>query len=203
MAAFAGFQEIKRLSATDRTFWDASFICRLYFRSDVLHERCRHFLYNKLSDAQNCTSSVAIQEAVHAVVLDGLAGRFPGKKWRDIDKIYKQTHDFDLKAESEAARHILQLVRDVKLTVLELRPGAEDLIPCIMRDSHIMTADAFHLATARQHGIPFFVTTDADFTRVTEDIQILCPAKWRPAAELAALNESRRQAAAVQEEESE
>jgi predicted nucleic acid-binding protein len=118
---------------------------------------------NGAEDTLSCISTLALDEAIFALIQLKVAEDHPGRGFWDVyrENAYViQPHLAELRALVD------RLYSDPHIQVVGTEPGFMPRAMDDMEDYALLPRDALHLATMSHHGVDSMVTTDADFLPV-------------------------------------
>jgi predicted nucleic acid-binding protein len=153
-------------------YWDASYSISFYVEAEQYNDECVAFQKRlKAERILSVVSDFVYDELSFFLIRQGLTkeGKRTGQHWLDVKK---SQPDF-----------ISRIMPDVKVKTNELNdmtlwlPTSEQVKEKafqLMSDYSLLPTDAFHIATALEHGINNFATLDEDFLRVDGIIVYTC-----------------------------
>lgn len=144
--------------------WDTSFVVAVFEPTERFHTPCLAFAHRCQTEA--CIPAVSdfvFDEFAFLLIRDGLEaiGRTTGQFWLNVHK-----------SQPEAIATLMPTVQPridtlEGLTVsLPIRNAVKQSAFQLMRHYSLLPTDAYHIATALDHGVRAFASLDEDFLRV-------------------------------------
>jgi predicted nucleic acid-binding protein len=145
-------------------YWDTSFVVAVFEPTEPFHAPCLAFANRCQTEALvPAVSDFVFDEFAFLLVRDALkaVGRAKGQFWLDVHK--SQPH-----AVAKAMPTIQPRIDTLEGMVVSL-PIRDSVMKSAFQLMHrysLLPTDAYHLATAMDHGVHAFASLDEDFLRV-------------------------------------
>ena len=145
-------------------YWDASYAIAISFDKELYHDECVYFRDRlKAEGALSVVGDFVYEDLAFFLARKALEteGKKTWQHWSDV-KRGRPNFISTIMPDVEAKKNELN---DMTLWLSNDEQVKEKAFQ-LMQAHSIMSADAFHIATALSHGITAFATLDEDFLRV-------------------------------------